>query len=64
MATYVTCTVCGEDVGKMGIAMHSKMHRREFKEKFGRPPRDYDEVRSKLHPERRAKGSATLDDYA
>ena len=44
----VECTVCGEDVGRMGIGKHAGMHRREFKERYGRPPEDYDEVREAL----------------
>lgn len=48
MTEYVTCTVCGEEVGKMGIAKHSGMHKREFKRTYGRLPEDYDEVREKM----------------
>lgn len=49
--TEVTCSVCGEQVGKMGIGNHGGMHRRHFREWFGRPPENYDEVREKLTPE-------------
>ena len=52
MGEAVTCTVCGDDVGKgpggLGLTMHGKMHRREFREAFGRWPEDYQEVRDKL----------------
>jgi len=58
--TKVECTVCGEMVGKMGIAKHSGMHKREFKEQFGRPPEDYDEVREKLNSE---ECGTTLSDF-
>jgi hypothetical protein len=48
----VTCTVCGEDVGKgpagLGLAMHGKTHREEFRRQFGRKPENYQEVRDKL----------------
>lgn len=46
MGDYVTCTVCGEDVGRMAIATHAGMHKREFRERYGRAPDDYDEVRA------------------
>jgi hypothetical protein len=44
----VECSVCGEDIGRMGMAKHSGMHKREFREAFGREPEDYDEVRDAL----------------
>jgi len=40
----VTCRVCGEDIGRLGLPKHSGMHRRQFRERFGRHPEDYDEV--------------------
>lgn len=48
----VVCSVCGEEVGQgpqgLGIKRHSGMHRREFRERFGRDPEDYQEVRDVL----------------
>lgn len=52
MGETVCCSVCGEEIGRgpdgYGLTMHSKKHRREFKEIFGRQPDDYDEVRELL----------------
>ena len=52
MAEKVTCTVCGQKIGKgpggLGLAAHGKVHRRQFRERYGRPPTDYDEVRELL----------------
>lgn len=66
MTTYVTCSVCGEEVGKMGIGNHAGMHRRQFHEVFGRPPKGYQEVREKLpkHLAGRepAEGQTTLEE--
>lgn len=44
MSDTVTCRVCGEDIGRRGIGKHAGVHKREFREKFGRAPEDYDEV--------------------
>jgi len=53
----VSCTVCGDEVGRgpggLGLAMHAKMHRREYRERVGRWPESYEEVRQKVgrpHP--------------
>lgn len=50
----VECQVCGADVGKgpggLGLTAHSKKHRRQFRERFGRRPEDYQEVRERLAP--------------
>lgn len=62
MTTYVTCTVCGEEVGKMGIANHAGMHKREFERRYGYIPGDYDEVREALNGDPPEDGT-TLDDY-
>lgn len=49
----VTCSVCGADVGRgpggLGVVSHANMHRREFVQRYGRKPKDYQEVRDKLH---------------
>lgn len=45
MSDTVTCSVCGEDVGRRGIGTHAGKHKREFKEAVGRPAEDYEEVR-------------------
>lgn len=48
----VTCTVCGDDVGRgpggLGLISHANRHRREFRERFGRRPENYQEVRDVL----------------
>lgn len=62
MGETVTCKVCGDDVGKLGIGKHAGMHRRQFREQFGRPPKGYDEVREKLKLGHPADGP-TLDDF-
>lgn len=50
--TKVSCTVCPEDVGRgpggLGLISHANKHRRQFREKFGRRPENYDEVRDAL----------------
>jgi hypothetical protein len=50
--TVVTCTVCGDDVGRgpggLGTISHANRHRREFLAAFGRRPEDYAEVREVL----------------
>lgn len=50
--TVVTCTVCGDDVGRgpggLGQVMHAKRHRRQFRELYGRAPDSYQEVRDAL----------------
>jgi len=46
-----TCHVCGRTIksnGPLPMIQHSKTHRKEFKEEFGRPPKNYDEVKEKL----------------
>lgn len=48
VADTVECTVCGEEVGRRGIGQHAGKHRREFRERFGRDPESYDEVREAL----------------
>ena len=52
MSPTVTCTVCGEEIGRgssgLGLLRHSRMHRRQFRQVFGREPEDYDEVRQRL----------------
>lgn len=52
MSETVTCTVCGEDVGKgpggLGIASHAQKHRREYREQVGKWPSDYQDVRDRL----------------
>lgn len=64
----VECTVCGDDVGLgpagLGLKIHSKKHRREFRELTGREPRDYDEVREFFDSEGRQPtlGEAIVDD--
>ena len=57
MSETVECTVCGAEVGKgpggLGLASHANKHRREFRERVGRRPEDYQEVREKIgtpHP--------------
>lgn len=64
MSETVTCTVCGREIGKgpagVGLAMHGKRHRRQFREAFGRPPRDYQEVREKLNPDGLDPGQTTI----
>lgn len=57
----VECTVCGADVGRLGIGKHAKMHRRQFKEQFGYWPTDYDEVREKLRGT--SEANTTLDEF-
>lgn len=48
----VECTVCGDDVGRgpggLGLMSHAAMHRREFRDRVGRRPEGYDEVRDRL----------------
>lgn len=63
MSDTVECTVCGEEVGRRGIGRHADTHRREFRERFGRPPEDYDEVRDAFGGE--PPGDvATLGDFS
>lgn len=62
MTDYVTCTVCGEEVGRMGIGKHAGVHKREFKEAFGYVPGDYSEVREALGGDPPG-GETTLDDF-
>lgn len=62
-ADVVECTVCGEDVGRRGIGKHAGVHRREFRERFGRPPKDYDEVREALGDDSPPEDVATLDEF-
>lgn len=47
-----------------GLYHHSQMHRREFKERFGRKPKDYDEIVEKLEADtsHRQSGLATYSD--
>jgi hypothetical protein len=44
----VTCSVCGEEIGLgpngFGLLAHSRMHRRQFRERIGRDPENYEEV--------------------
>lgn len=62
MSDDVTCQVCGETVGRAGIGSHAGMHRREFTEAVGRPPKGYEEVRD--WAEGRPPGDvATLDRF-
>ncbi len=45
------CTVCGRRIdsnARLPMIQHSKKHYRQFKEKFGREPEDYDEVRQRI----------------
>lgn len=61
--TSVQCSVCGEEVGKLGINKHAGMHRRQFREVHGRFPEDYGEVRE-AWPLTAPEDNATLDDFA
>lgn len=47
----VTCSVCGEKIGKSGLAMHHKMHRRQFRSAFGRMAHTFQEIEEKLTEE-------------
>lgn len=64
MTEYVTCTVCGEKVGKMGIGKHADMHRREYYERFGRWPGKYEEVREHARELGRGEAETTLSDFS
>lgn len=66
MTSTVTCTVCGKEVGRLGIGKHAGMHRRQFAEVFGRPPRSYDEVRNNAEAVLSGVKSdaTTLEDYS
>lgn len=64
MGETVTCSVCGDDVGKLGIGKHADMHRREFKEDVGRWPEGYDEVREWGDGRVFSDQERTLDDFA
>jgi len=57
VSEVVTCTVCGREIGKgpggLGLTMHAKTHRREYREAFGEWPASYELVREKVgrpHP--------------
>lgn len=63
MTEYVTCSVCGEEVGRLGIGKHAGMHRREFFQRFGRWPTSYQEVREKLPHGQPPGDVATLDEF-
>jgi hypothetical protein len=56
------CQVCYSEVGwgpsGLGILSHSRKHRREFEEKYGREPVDYEEVRELLGSKSRAAADA------
>lgn len=49
MAETFECQVCGREVGYgpggVGLAVHSRRHKENFAEEFGRWPSDYQEVR-------------------
>jgi len=45
------CTVCGQRIdsnARLPMIQHSKKHYRQFKERYGRDPEDYDEVRQHI----------------
>lgn len=60
----VTCSVCGDRVGKgpngLGIRRHAMMHRRQFHELVGEWPGDYQEVRDLLGDDSRFTPGAQI----
>jgi len=52
MPTTVVCSVCGDEVGRgpngLGLFNHAQMHRREYQERTGTWPDDYQDVRDML----------------
>lgn len=42
-----TCTICGKKLSASPLSgpAHARTHKNEFRNKVGRRPRDYDEVR-------------------
>lgn len=42
-----TCSICGQSLSSNPLSgpAHARQHKKEFRDKVGRRPRDYDEVR-------------------
>lgn len=66
MSKIVECQVCGEDVGYgpsgLGIKQHSKAHKKQFRDLYGRDPDDYQEVIEKLGKHHPTIWETILDD--